>query len=958
MSKRLPESPTQVIDRSEPVTIYYSGQAVEAFAGDTVATALHAAGIRVMASSFKYHRPRGIMDLGVQAADPAMEVDGRFNTRIARTLVADGMKVEPQFKRGVDLLKLADKASGAMQVGFYYKNASLYKSKTAWNKAREMMRNAPGNLGGIKPLKTRPRFEEVNLTPELVVIGGGLAGLEAALTGARSGVRVVLVEAEPWLGGFEAFQGPESLEPIAELKKRLAGFDNLTVLTSTTASMVYPDGVFVCIQACSPDESFLERAYLIRPKAAVFATGAMDRPLMFNHNDRPGVMLPQTAQRLVHLYGLKPAEEVVVAGGDDQIYKVALDMVESGVKVVGLADCRADGGPADIRSALIDRGVLVWEGETVIEAKGKKRVTGAIVGKVGDKSGRSVRCQGIIASSGRTPMFKLIAQTDAKIVYDADLGFHLAVDPPPGYATAGRLNGLEDREAIRAQGRLAAAEVLAAHGLKLETEIESAREILARAPALKPNPPQVRAAGANDRRFICFGNDVTEKDIDQALEEGFTHVEMIKRYTTATMGAEQGALSQANFLDYLAYKRPQDMGAQRINTPRPPLAGASMGVMAAGHHDQPKVTPMHEIQLAGGGKPLRTGPWLRIEHFGDAEAESLAVHNAAGLADVSTLGKFRIFGPDAEKWLNRVNTRSVTGLEPGRICYTAACNEEGVVIDDGVILKLGPDDYYFTTSTARGPATMEWYHRWQREEDWQAWLVNLTEAKAGMNLAGPNSREILAKLTEADVSNEALPFMHWIEVEVAGVPAYIMRMGFLGELSYEIHCPSNQGAYLWEKLLEAGRPLGLKPIGLEAQFICRLEKGHVLPGLDIDGNTTMFEAGFGWLWDRAKEETVGSPMLRLLDGQPFKNQVIGFSLDGRAGLIDGHLVVKGDRRLGYITSVRYSPLLDQTIGLALVEPDDDFKEGGEVALWLEGREVKARYVKPPFYDPRGERLKI
>ncbi len=957
MKLRLPPSSTQVIDRSRPLTIYYMGNPVKAYVGDTVATALHAAGIKQMATSFKYHRPRGIMELGVHATDPLMEVDGRFNTRVARTPVVEGMRVEPQFKKGIDIFKLADKASKALQVGFYYKNPLFYKSEKTWDKARKMMRTAPGNLPSITPLKIKPAFDEVNLTPELLVIGGGLGGMEAALVGARSGVRVVLVEAEGWLGGFHAFQGPKALEPVLHLKEQLTKFSNLTVLTWTTASMVYPDGLFVCIQTCAPDDPFLERSYLIRPKVAIFATGAMDRPLMFANNDRPGVMFTQTAQRLVHLYGLKPEEEVLISGGDDQIYKVALDMVEHGVRVVGVADSRAQGGSDELSSSLAQHGVPIWPGEVVIEAKGKGAVTGAIVGKVGATSGHSEKCKAIIASSGRTPLFKLIAQAQAKIVYDPKLGFHLAKDLPKGYATAGRLNGLEDQEAIRAQGRLAAAEVLETIGLETKTDIDEARELLGKAPSIKANPSQSRSTRLNGQRFICFGNDVTEKDVDQALEEGFTNVEMIKRYTTATMGAEQGALSQANFLDYLAYKQPNQMGSQQINTPRPPLAGVCMGVMAAGHHDQPKIPPLHWVQLKAGGKTIRTGPWIRIEHFGDPEEETLAVHRSAGLCDVSTLGKFRIFGPDAERWLNRVNTRSIEGLSDNRICYTAACNEEGVVIDDGIVIKLGDDDYYFTTSTARGPATMEWYYRW-KEREWEAWLVNLTEARAGMNLAGPASREILSKLTSTDLSNEALPFMHWTKAELAEVPCYILRMGFLGELSYEIHCPSNQSVYLWEKLIEAGEPLGLKRIGLEAQLICRLEKGHVLPGLDFDGNTNMFEAHLDWLWDSSKEDSIGAPMLRLLAKQPFRCEVIGFKLDGRVNLKDGHLVVNGERQFGYITSVRYSPLLDQTIGLALVQNSEELKKAGEIKLWLEGKEVRANLVKPPFYDPSGERLRI
>jgi sarcosine oxidase subunit alpha len=303
-------------------------------------------------------------------------------------------------------------------------------------------------------------------------------------------------------------------------------------------------------------------------------------------------------------------------------------------------------------------------------------------------------------------------------------------------------------------------------------------------------------------------------------------------------------------------------------------------------------------------------------------------------------------------------TREVGSLTGNKILYSSSCNEEGVLLDDGVILKMGDDDYFVTTLAGRAPLTEEWFSRWCREEDWQVNIVNLTETRAGMNLAGPKSREILSKLTDADLSNEALPFLTWARMKVAGIDVIAMRMGFVGELSYELLCPSSQAGYLWSRILEAGKPLGLVPFGIECLNICRLEKGHAVPGLDTDGFTNLFESSFGWMLNRNKTETVGKPMLQLFSDRPLKEQLIAFSLEGRSPVLDGALVVKGPRQLGRVTSIRYSPLLDKTIGLALVEPDEDWREGGKVRLWIEeGREVEAAFAKPPFYDPSGERMK-
>ncbi|MEW5909515.1 MAG: 2Fe-2S iron-sulfur cluster-binding protein [Thermodesulfobacteriota bacterium] len=954
--RRLPEISTEVIDRSSPLAFKYEGREIPAFSGDTIAGALYASGIRIMSTSFKYHRPRGLFDMGVHASEPFMEVDGRLNTRIARTPVIRGMEVKRQGSSRIDLFKLADKASGAMEVGFYYK--SFYKSKALWNKSLELMRKAPGNLGEVKPLSSRDRFEAVNLTPEVLVIGGGAAGMEAALQAASADIRVVLVEAEAWLGGFFSFQKSGDSRRIGDLAAQVRSEEKITTLTSTTATAIYPEGIVMCTRICRPEEGVFERLYLIRPKTVIAATGAMDRPLIFNQNDRPGILLPQTAQRLIYLYGIKPGETALVAGGDDQTHRVALDLSTAGVKVLAVCDSRSKGLPGTLEGRLKEEGIELLYGWTLSEALGKQQVTGAEIREIEGAGVETFKLDLIVASSGRTPLFKLLALTEGRMVYHPDLGFHLPDRLPPGFFAAGRLLGHESVSAIQAQGRLAGALALAYLGYDTGTQIDDSRKSLADSPPIAPNPRRIPAMGQKkDRRFICLGNDVTEKEIDAALSEGFDSTEMIKRYTTATMGAEQGALSQANFLDYLASVKPDTLGNQKLFTPRPPIVGVRLGVLGAGLHDLPRRPPLHLIQIQQGGVPIRTGPWIRIEHFGDPESESLAVHQTAGLCDVSTLGKFRVFGPDATALLNFINTRSLNRLENHRIHYSVSCNEEGVIIDDGVILKQNENDYYVTTTTARGPLVREWYLRWCREFGWKAWVVDITDARAGMNLTGPLSREILSKLTSRDISNSALPYMHWVEADVAGVSCLLLRMGFMGELSYEIHPPSGFAEHLWKAIISAGKPLGLKPVGLDGILLCRLEKGHPLPGLDMDGNTTLYEGNYGWCIDTDRKEMAGGPMLKLLKGEPFKNVVIGFESDGRIDLTDGDLVVENIRRLGYVTSVRYSPFLGKTIGLALVKPSPGITPGGSIMLQHNRRPVRARLVKPPFFDPKGRRMK-
>jgi sarcosine oxidase subunit alpha len=957
MTGRLPDSPTQVFDRTRPVKIHYQGRPIEAFEGDTVAAALLAAGVDTFSRSFKYHRRRSPSCLSGQCSRCTMTVDGRMHVKTCQTSVRDGMVVEPQGNVDFDPKSVASSFSWAMPAGFYYK--TFYRPQWFWKRIKEVIRAMPGNMAEVKPLATRARFDAVNLTPEVLVVGGGLAGMEAALTAARAGIRVVLAEADPQLGGFEAYQGEAGCHRAQESIRRVEQAGNIKVLTHTTVSAIFPDGLAVCVQSCGGGEDFVERSYLVRPGAAVVATGTGSMPMVFADNDRPGVMLPEAAQRLVHLWGIKPGSQVLLAGGDDHLGQVALQLLDKGVGLAGLVDFRKGGLDETLKSRLAAKGVRIWSGYTITGSRGGKRVTGATLAAIDGSDTQEVTCDTIVASSGRYPRHKLLGQVGARMVYDAGLNFYLPDGLPPAYQAAGRLLGLEDPEAIKAQGRLAAERALQALGVEIPSVDPQPTETIGHASGVSAVAlqPLLGSGGNKKKTFVCYCHDVSEANIEQAIAEGFDNIETCKRYTTATQGTCQGAMCEANFAHLLARKRPE-LQARVLPTTRPPLSTISLGSLAAGHHDHPQVSPLHHVQLQQGGNAARMGGWMRMMDFGDPEAESLAVHHAAGICDVSMLGKFRVFGPDAEKLLNRVMSRKVDNPAADKILYYAACNQAGVLIDDGVALKMADHDYLVTTTTGRAPVTEEWFSRWCREEDWQVWMVNLTDTRASINLAGPRAREILSRLTRDDVSDEALPFLNWARLEVAGVQVIAMRMGFVGELSYEMLCPSSQAVFLWNRLLEAGEPFGLKPFGLEALNICRLEKGHLVPGIDTDAFTTLTEASFGWILNRKKTETVGKPMLDLTPDEELRQQVIAFSLDGRSPVSDGSLVVKGPLQLGRVTSIRYSPLLDKSIGLALVDRHEDWREGGKVRLWHEGGEVEADFVKPPFYDAAGERMKM
>ena len=949
MPGRIPESATQVINRGKAVTISYQGKPIRAFQGDTVASALLAEGISTFSRSFKYHRRRSPSCLSGQCSRCTMNVDGRMHIKTCQTPVKEGMVVESQGPVEFDPKSIASAFSWAMPTGFYYK--MFYKPRWFWKIAKETMRAMPGSMARIKPLATKPQFDTMNLSPEVLVVGGGLAGIEAAIAAAETGIRVVLVETNPALGGFESFQGESGYHLAQDSIRRLEQHSNIEVLASTTVSAIYPDGLAVCVQSCD-DEDFVERSYHVRARATVIATGAGSLPMIFENNDRPGIMLPEAAQKMVHLWGIKPGSRVLLAGGDDHLAEVALQLVGKGVGLAGLVDFRADGPGEEVAARLASKGVKVWSGWTLTGTGGRRRITAATLVTLDGSDTQTVSCDAIVASSGRYPRHKLLGQVGARMAYDAELNFYLPEKLPPAYQAAGRMLGLEEPEAIKAQGRRAAASALQSLGfdVRQSPEFDSRVNAVSLQPLLSEDAKKAKT-------FVCYCHDVSEKNIEQAIVEGFDNIETCKRYTTATQGTCQGGMCEANFAHLLAKKRPE-LGSRVLPTTRPPVATISLGSLAAGHHDHPQISPLHHVQLEQGGNAVRMGSWMRTMDFGDQEAESLAVHRAAGICDVSMLGKFRVYGPDAEKLLNRVMTKNVDKLATNKILYYAACNQAGILIDDGVALKMADHDYFVTTTTGRAPITEEWFARWCRDEDWQVSIVNLTETRASINVAGPEARNVLSQMTDSDISNEALPFLNWARLNIAGIELIAMRMGFVGELSYELICPSSQAAFLWQQLLETGKPFGLVPFGLEALNICRLEKGHVVPGLDTDGFTTLFESSFGWMLNRTKTETVGKPMLDLIANDELHEQVIAFSLNGRSPIADGCLVVNGTRQLGRVTSIRYSPLLEKTIGLALVAPHEDWRDGGKVRLWHDGKEIEADFAKPPLYDPSGERMKM
>jgi sarcosine oxidase subunit alpha len=554
--------------------------------------------------------------------------------------------------------------------------------------------------------------------------------------------------------------------------------------------------------------------------------------------------------------------------------------------------------------------------------------------------------------------------------YDHFTGFFLPDELPQKVHAAGRLLGLQDPLSIEASGQLAGLSAAADCGALVKISIREAREDLEQLPGPVRGSKFVQAPGIRRKRFVCLDEDVTIKNIYQACDMGFDHMELVKRFSTAGLGPGQGGIPGHNLpLIVAQYRRNGKDSSHPIlpTTIRPPLVPASLATYAGKSRDHPKRTPLHEtMEKTSGTVFRRTGPWQRVRYFSDdftCRKEIETVRSYVGMIDVSTLGKFRIFGPHALHALQRVYVGDMSKITEGIVKYSAMCNEDGCLMDDGVVVKTGENDYYFTSSTNRADSTVEWIRYHTRYEVWNFSLVNLTDAFGTINLAGPRSRELLQTLTDEDLSNDAFPYKGYKEFQIRGnIPVRTMRLGFLGELSYELHIPASYTRTVWDMLLEEGQPFHIRPFGLEAQNILRLEKGHVIIGQESEIRTTLHDLGMGFLWNREKSlyKTVGAPALHFTEHQEGRMKLVGFRMeDPRRPPKDGSIIV--DNRIrGHVCTARYSFTLDQSIGLAHVHSDlEDI--GTRLEIFednMGSRRLYAEVVPTPFYDPEGMRLKM
>jgi sarcosine oxidase, subunit alpha len=948
---RLPESDGQRIDREHEVGFTFDGKPVAGLEGDTIGSALFAAGRRTFSRSFKYHRPRGLMCCAGQCPNCLVQVDGAPGVRACTEPLREGMKVEhmnasPSLE--FDVMRATDKFGGPFTPpGFYYK--TFIRPRRFWPLYEKVLRHAAG-LGRIA--KSQPErewhTEYRRRHADVLVVGGGAAGLHAAIAAAEQGADVVLCDEGPEPGGRLLAEGAHGHARELAERARAAGVE---LLTSAPALGAF-DGLVPVWQG--------DTLHQIRAGRVVYATGAVEQPLLFPGNDLPGVMLSGGALRLATLYGVKPGERAVVAAVCDRGLEAAAALHDAGVELVAVADLRDNGGTPGL-NALMRRGVRALRGMTVLEARGRDQVQGVVLGRPGASEGEGEHafgCDLLVVSGGSAPATSLLTQVGGRTGYDRQFGQFVLQELPDEVYAAGEVAGaghLPDAEQSGGTAGAAAARALG-FGDGEPMDGDGHGRTVAQPPEVAV-PPAVTSR-RQGKCFACLCEDVTAKDIHLSVEEGYDSIELSKRYTTTTMGPCQGRMCQLPAVRLMAEETGQSLEQIGTTTARPPWHAVPMGALAGRPFEPAKRSAIHGRHRELGANVLWAGDWRRAYDYGDPQAEALAVHEAAGLIDVSTLGKLIVRGPDAGDFLDRLYPNRFSNLKPERIRYGVIASDAGRIMDDGTICRLDDDTFYVTTTSSGAGAVYEWFSWWLADWQLDVRLTDVTQALSAVNLAGPRAREIMGKLTELDCSAEAFTYLDGKRADVAGVPCLILRIGFVGEVGYEIHCPSAHGQHLWDGLMEAGAEYGMKPFGLEPQRLLRLQKMHILIGQDTDSESTPFGAAMPWIVKLDKDQDfIGKWALERAAGEDLETALVGIKLQNGHVPTEGAVVLPdGNGPVGQVTSSRYSPQLGGVIGMAWV-PAALAKDGASVTISDAGKRYQAEVVTAPFYDPEGEVLR-
>jgi heterotetrameric sarcosine oxidase alpha subunit len=987
---RLPRGGTR-LDRTRALRFSFDGTAVEGFAGDTVASALIASGRVLVARSFKYHRPRGIYTAGPEEPNALVTLgtgaDTEPNAKATIVDAEEGLTVRSQNawpSLANDFGAVNGLFSRFFAAGFYYKTF-MGPFRGAWMLYEPFIRRAAG-LGRASFEPDPARYDNAHAFCDVLVVGGGAAGMAAALAAGRAGARVILCDDNPVLGGqidLDEGSGADPAERLFAATSALSAEPNVRVLTRTSVYGYYDDNVLAAIEQVSSDahgSRARQRHWRIQARHVVLASGAIERPFVFSGNDTPGVMLAGAGLAYARRYGVAVGREVVVFTNNDYGWSQAVALSRAGVPLRAIVDPRPD-VPAHAAAELSESGAQFLAGHVVTAASGGKALKSVRVevfdAGTGSVSGapRDLSCDALLVSAGFNPLVSLASQAGGPPLYNEKLAAFVPGKPREAWTAAGAIKGTFAAEQAAAEGEAAGAEAAAKLGFGDAPDRALAPK---KAPASTQRPmlPVFEIPGGG-KAFVDMQNDVTATDVRLARQEGFESVEHLKRYTTLGMAADQGKMSNLNGLTIMAKARGVPVPAVGTTRFRPPYSPVSLGALAGlargGHFRALRRTPLHDWHVQAGGEMSPVGAWQRPRAYRRGHEtleqayvrEARAVRASVGIVDVSTLGKIDVQGPDAGIFLDRVYTNTFSTVPVGKARYGLMLREDGFVYDDGTTWRLSDTRYLMTTTTANAATVLQNLEMllavaWP---ELRVSVASLTDRWAGAAVAGPNSRALLEKaIADIDFSETALPMMGVAAGHLAGIPVLVARLSFSGERAYEVYCGSDHAVTVWERLLAAGQEFQVIPYGLEALGTLRIEKGHIAGG-ELDGRTTVQDLGMEKMFSMKKDFIGKALALRPALTDPGRQQFVGLlSVDGQKVLNGAHLVESADakspgRSQGHVTAMCYSPMQDGYIALALLERGR--ARHGETlyaADPLHHSHAKVQVVDPCFFDKSGSRM--
>ncbi len=1000
-----PASSGRAIDRDQPLSFTFDGKPMKGFAGDTLASALLANGVRVVGRSFKYHRPRGLIAAGSEEPNALVSVgEGARhepNLRAPQVELFDGLIAKSQNNwpnLSFDAGQINNAMSRLLPAGFYYK--TFMWPNRLWPTYEHFIRRAAG-LGTAPEERDSDTYEQMHADCDVLVVGGGVAGLAAAQAAAATGVRVIVADESAMFGGHADSAGgtldnAPQVDWIAKTATELAAATNVHILVRTTVAGHFDHNWVLMHERVSDHDPRLaddgaprHRLWKVRAKQIVLATGAIERPLTFYKNDRPGVMLAAAARVYVNRFGVSPGQRGVVFTNNDDAYRTALDLTRAGVTIAGVVDVRPPHESPLVEEAR-QAGLKISFGHVITDVRtgmSGMAIDGVNIARL-RSSGRleapeeRVSCDFVCTSGGWNPAVHLFCHSGGKLVFDDALQSFRPGPIPHPLRAVGAANGTFDldalvKEAVR-EGE-AAAKAAGGGRKKAGAAKPPSAKSVDESP-LQPLwfSPGFGKANEGNKHFIDFQNDVTAADLELATREGYRSVEHLKRYTTLGMATDQGKTSNINALGIVSDVLDKTIPEVGTTTFRPPYTPISFGSIAGtqtGHLFLPvRKTSVWAWQENRKADYEPIGQWQRpycypVHTEGRRDAvnrEILAVREKVGLIDASTLGKIEVKGPDAGALLDRVYSNTFSTLKLGRCRYGLMLTEDGFLFEDGVTVRLGEDHFLVHTTSGNADRIHGWFEEWLQTEwtDYKVFVTQATEQWSQFALAGPRARDVLAKLDSTiELDNESFEFLTMKEGTLAGAPVRIFRISFSGELSYEIATPAGYGRHLWDTLMEAGDEFGIEPYGTEALHVLRAEKGFIAIGDETDGTVTPLDLALNWAVSKKKPDYIGKRSLErsYLSG-PDRKELVGLLTDDPATVLpDGAYAVEKVepkppmKMIGQVSSSYYSPTLKRSIAMGLI-CNGRSRMGDTISFPLEDKVVTAKIVDPVFYDKEGERL--